>query len=184
MRRWLALTGVALILAPSGWIFAGEADEAARKRTRIDEMARQTMELLFDEAPRAKRLFDDAYGYAVFSNLKFALVFSGGGGSGVAVERETGERTYMRMGTVGIGLGVGGKKYQVVFLFENEEAFDRFVDKGWQADASASATAGTSGAGVASTFTEGLAIFQFSKNGLMAQADVAGTKYWKADKLN
>jgi hypothetical protein len=40
-----------------------------------------------------------------------------------------------------VGLGLGGRRYQVVFLVEDKKAFDKFVNKGWQADTSANATA-------------------------------------------
>jgi lipid-binding SYLF domain-containing protein len=46
------------------------------------------------------------------------------------------------MGVVGVGLGLGAKKYQVVFLFQDEKTFTNFVEKGWQADATAQAAAG------------------------------------------
>jgi lipid-binding SYLF domain-containing protein len=88
------------------------------------------------------------------------------------------------MGTVGVGLGLGGKKYQVVFLFENAERFNGFIEKGWQADTSATAAAGTAAAEAGTGFVEGIAIYQITDKGLMANADIAGTKYWKDDKLN
>jgi len=160
-----------------------KAEDLAARRAKMDTVAQESLDRLMSESPGAKKLFDNAYGYAVFSNLKFALGISGGGGHGVAVTK-SGERTYMKMGTAGVGLGLGGRKYQVVFLFENKQVFDRFVNKGWQADTSASATAGKAGAEVASNFTNGLAVYQFSDKGLMASADIAGTKYWKNDKLN
>ena len=72
--------------------------------------------------------------------------FSGGGGNGVAVNKSSGDRTYMKMGTGGIGFGLGGQKYQVIFLFQDEKTFHNFVEKGWKADASAQAAAGTDGA--------------------------------------
>jgi lipid-binding SYLF domain-containing protein len=163
---------------------ATTADEAADKREKIDAVARETLDRLFEGSPAARKLHDQAYGWAVFSNLKVALGVSGAGGSGVAVNRKSDERTYMKMGSAGVGLGLGGRKYQVVFLFEDQATFDRFVNSGWQAETSANATAGTAGADVASTFQDGLAIYQLSDKGLMAQAEIAGTKYWKADKLN
>ena len=102
----------------------------------------------------------------------------------VAVEKAGGKRTYMNMGTVGVGLGLGGKKYQVVFLFEDVKRFNGFVEKGWQADTSATAAAGNKAAEAGTGFVDGIAIYQITDKGLMAQADIAGTKYWKDDKLN
>ena len=154
------------------------------KRQKIDEMAGEALRDLFAKSPKAEALYNDAYGWAAFDNLKIAFGFSGGGGNGVAVNKKTGDRTYMKMGTVGVGFGLGAQKYQVVFLFQDEQTFQNFVDKGWQADASAQATAGTAGVGGQSGFVNGIAIYQLTDKGLMASADIAGTKYWKNDKLN
>jgi lipid-binding SYLF domain-containing protein len=158
--------------------------KADKKRAEIDTKAKETLDELLAKNEKAKALYDKAYGYAVFGNWKFAFIVSGGGGSGVAVDKGSGKRTYMNMGTVGVGLGLGGKKYQVVFLFENAERFNGFIEKGWQADTSATAAAGTAAAEAGTGFVEGIAIYQITDKGLMANADIAGTKYWKDDKLN
>jgi lipid-binding SYLF domain-containing protein len=154
------------------------------KRMKIDETAKEALDGLFSENAKAEMLFEKSFGWAVFDNLKLAFGFSGGGGNGVAVEKESGDRTYMKMGTAGVGLGLGANKYQVVFLFQDERTFDNFVHSGWQADATASAVAGQSGAEAKTDFVNGLAIYQITDTGLMAHADIAGTKYWKNKKLN
>jgi lipid-binding SYLF domain-containing protein len=154
------------------------------KRGAINSMAKQSLETLFTEDPGARKLYDEAVAYAVFDSLKIAVGISGGGGVGVAVDKASGEHTYMKMGTAGIGLGLGGKSFQIIFLFENDKAFRKFIDKGWQAETSAGAAAGTKGKDVASSFIHGVAIYQLTNKGLIAQADVSGTKFWKAKKLN
>jgi len=175
---------VALAFAPLAGASEKEIDKAEVKRQSIDAMAEETLAKLFAEKPDAKELYDSAAGYAVFDNFKVALLVSGGGGGGVAGDKASGARTYMKMGTGGVGVGLGGQSYQVVFLFETADRLNRFVEKGWQADAAANAAAGTTGKNAVSSFTQGLAVFQFTNKGLMAQADISGTKFWKAKKLN
>ena len=180
------LTAIALILV-GGPVFAEENWKNLKqesKRMKIDETAKEALDELLAKNAKAKMLFDHSYGWAVFDNLKLAFGFSGGGGNGVAVEKASGDRTYMKMGTAGVGFGLGANKYQVVFLFQDEGTFDNFVEKGWQADATASAVAGQAGAEAKTDFVNGLAIYQITDTGLMALADVAGTKYWKNKKLN
>lgn len=159
-------------------------EKHAEKRAEIDQMAQEALDTLLEKSEGAKNLYPKAYGYAVFDNLKIAIGISGGGGSGVAVAKDGSERTYMKMGTGGVGLGLGGQKYQVIFLFETEKAFRSFVDKGWKAETGAQAAAGSAGASAETTFHNGLAIWKMNEGGLMASADVSGTKYWKNDKLN
>jgi lipid-binding SYLF domain-containing protein len=181
-----AIAMIALVAAPLVAEDTGDWRSMKRdaKRAKIDEMASEALATLFKENPQAKELMDSAHGWAVFDNLKIALGVSGGGGNGVAVDAGAEKRTYMKMGTVGVGLGLGGKKYQVVVLFQDETTIANFVEKGWQADASASAVAGTEGAGGQTGFVNGMAIYMITDKGLMASADVSGTKYWKDSKLN
>ena len=42
----------------------------------------------------------------------------------------------------------------------------------------------TTGAEAKTDFSNGMAIYQITDKGLMAFADIAGTKYWKNKKLN
>ena len=154
------------------------------KKMKLDETAEEALQTLFAANPKAKDLYENSFGWAVFDNLKLAFGFSGGGGNGVAKAKESGQKTYMKMGTAGVGFGLGANKYQVIFLFQDSQTFDNFVNKGWQADAGATATAGENAAEVKTDFVNGLAIYQVTEKGLMANADIAGTKYWKNDKLN
>jgi lipid-binding SYLF domain-containing protein len=182
----IAFSIVCLVALP-GVVSAGESWEdldRKAKQAKIDETAKGALDEVFTNSDSAKELYEKAYGWAAFDNLKIAFGFSGGGGNGVAVNNETGRRTYMKVGTVGVGLGLGGQKYQVIFLFQDEKTFTNFVEKGWKADASAQAAAGTEGVGGQTGFVNGIAVYQITDKGLMASADIAGTKYWKNKKLN
>ena len=154
------------------------------KRAKIDATAKEALDEVLAKSKSAGELKAKAYGWAVFDNLKIAFGWSGGGGNGVAVNKGSGARTYMKMGTVGVGFGLGAQKSQVVFLFQDEKTFRNFVDKGWQADASAQAAAGTAGVGGQTGFVNGIAIYQITDKGLIASADISGTKYWQNKKLN
>ena len=182
-----AFAAIVLILPTTSSLSAEESWKSLKresKRMKIDETAQETLNTLFASSPKAENLYEISYGWAVFDNLKLAFGFSGGGGNGVAKVRESGEKTYMQMGTAGIGIGLGINKYQVVFLFQDSRTFRNFVETGWQADATASAVAGQTGAEAKTDFSNGLAIYQITDTGLMAHADIASTKYWKNNKLN
>jgi lipid-binding SYLF domain-containing protein len=184
------LLAAIVLVMPATTIFADEEGgdwkdmKQESKRMKLDETAEEALQALFAENAKAKELYDGSYGWAVFDNLKLAFGFSGGGGNGVASVKDTNQKTYMKMGTAGVGFGLGANKYQVIFLFQDSQTFDNFVNKGWQADAGATASAGTNAAEVKTGFVNGIAIYQMTEKGLMANADIAGTKYWKNDKLN
>jgi lipid-binding SYLF domain-containing protein len=154
------------------------------KRQQVDAVAGAALDQLLKNDPKAKELYNNAYGWAAFDNLKLGFFFSGGGGKGVAVEKKTGKRTYMNLGSAGFGLTFGGKKYEVVFLFQDSQTFRSFVDNGWQATGSVGATAGAEKVGGQTSFVNGMAIFQIDSKGLMANVDVSGTKYFKDGDLN
>ena len=183
------LAAIALAM-PSTLLFADEEGgdwkslKHESKRMKLDETAEAALQALFAENAKAKDLYEGSYGWAVFDNLKLAFGLSGGGGNGVAKAKASGQKTYMQMGTAGVGFGLGVNKYQVVFLFQDAQTFNNFVEKGWQADAGATASAGNNAAEVKTDFTNGMAIYQMTEKGLMAHADIAGTKYWKNNKLN
>ena len=183
------LTGLALLF-PAAILVAGEEGEDWQslknesKRMKINEMADAALEKVMNGNWKAEELFKSSYGWAAFDNLKIAFIVSGGGGNGMAIHKESGERTYMKMGTAGIGLGIGGQSYQVVFFFQDDRTFHNFVEKGWKADASAQAAAGKDGVNATTGFVNGIAVWQITDKGLMASVDIAGTKYWKNKKLN
>ena len=189
MTRKLAVVAAIVGLIGSASLLRAEEKsweelDQASKRAKIDETADKTKDDVLAGNEKAKDLYGKAYGWAAFDNLKIGFGFSGGGGNGVAVVKKDGHRTYMKMGTAGIGLSLGAKKYQVLFLFQDKQTFVNFVENGWQADASAGAQAGGEGVGAQTGFVNGIAVYQISDKGLMATADIAGTKYEKNDKLN
>jgi lipid-binding SYLF domain-containing protein len=163
---------------------ATEVAETTASRAEIDAMGSESIQELTRTDDNARALYGQAKGYAVFRATKAGLVVTGAGGSGVAVNKGTGERTYMRMGTAGVGVGAGVQNFRLIALFETDAALKKFVDGGWDAATSAQAAAGKSGVNVASSFVDNVAIFQLTNKGLMAQADLTGTRFWKSEKLN
>jgi lipid-binding SYLF domain-containing protein len=184
-RILLALVmGVCLIaFSSSGSAQVVEPTVAARRQA-VDANAEATLNELFRQREPVRNLFDAARGYAVFTATKAGFIVTGGGGTGVAVDKQTGRRTYMRMGTGGIGLGIGAQRYGLVILFEDEARLNRFIAGGWDASTTAQAAAGSDGIAFTSSFVDGVAIYQLTDKGLMAQADVSGTRFWAANPLN
>ncbi len=156
----------------------------ARDRARADANAEETIAEFLREIPGAQALFDAAAGYVAFQVTKAGFGVSGAGGTGVAINKATGERTYMRMGSGGVGLTFGASRYDIVILFESAQRFANFVDGGWDSSATAQAAAGTQSTELSSSFFDGVAYFQFSDRGLMASADVSGTRFWRSEELN
>lgn len=168
------------------WLDAGEAklDEMLEPETpeearlALDTMSDTALVRLFNEQPSAKLLFDNAYGYAVFDSRQFSLLLHTNQGAGVAVNRQTGKRTYMKMFGAGLAAGLGGKFYQQVILFEDKKTFDGFVQDGWEATSEMGVVAGTESAELSAKYNGGMAIYQIDEKGLLLDANISGSKYW------
>jgi len=161
----------------------------AEKWQVVMDMEKETLERLYREAPETKRKIAKAAGYGTFSNANINLILvSAGGGYGVVVDNATGKRTYMKMVLGGVGLGLGAKDYRVVMVFKDKATLNKFLESGWDfgAHADAAAKAGKSGGELSGEgdIISGIEVFSMTESGLALQATVAGTKYWKDDKLN
>ena len=158
------------------------------KRQAIDTMATENLEWLYKEKPSAKDEIKKAAGYAAFSNANINIIFaSAGGGYGVVVNNKTGEKTYMKMGSGGVGLGLGAKDYRQVLIFNDEDTLNRFILSGWEfgGHADAAAKAGDKGGEASGEGMIGATkVYAMTEAGLALQATVTGTKYWKDDELN
>ena len=181
-RIWSGLS--ILLLFGTHAVAAQEADsEAAKDRAEIDTESAQVLKD-FRAMKGAEAAFDKAVAYSVFKVTKAGFGASGAGGEGVAVDKKSNARTYMRMGSAGAGFTFGVSRYDIVILFETTEKFAAFQKGGWDSAATAQAAAGSSGVEVSSDFFDGIAYYQIGRKGLMASADVSGTKFWIADELN
>lgn len=153
-------------------------------RREIDKVAASTLSKVLSSNKGAEGLYNQCYGYAVFDSSKASFLITTGRGIGVAIRKGDGKRTYMHVATAGVNVGAGVQFYQGLFLFETKDAFNSFVNQGWEADAAAGATLGKGSLEAQAKFINGMAYYQISETGIMLDADLTGTKYWKSAELN
>lgn len=163
---------------------SGEEVTPDQARAKIDSNAENALSRLFKASSAAKKQFDASAGYAVFDTRKFSFLITTGTGSGVAVNKASGKRTYMKMATGGLNIGGGVKFYQVVFLFPDEATLNDFVENGWSADTDVGAQSGDEGASLGMQLKNGVIVHNLSDEGLVLAASLTGTKYWKDGDLN
>jgi len=185
-RRNLLMGALVLAVFSSGPGFAQDKQHQKdeKQRAELRTRADQTLQKLFKEVKGSKPLYDKAAGYAVIRVTKAGFVVSGSGGSGVAVDKATKQVTYMKMGAASAGFTFGAARFDMVFLFQTKERLNEFVSGGWDSAAGAKATAGKESASAASDFFDGQIVYTLSDKGLMASADISGTKYWADEDLN
>jgi lipid-binding SYLF domain-containing protein len=93
----------------------------------------------------------------------------------------------MKMGEVGLGLGLGLKDFRAVFIFHDQATMKRFVESGWEFGGHADAAAKASDMGAAvggEALLDNITIYQLTESGLALQATIKGTKYWQDSALN
>jgi len=179
---------ILILLSLSGCL-APHSVTPEQKRSAIINMHDDTLSRLYLQRPTAREVIDKAAGYAVFSNVNaLYLIVGGGGGSGVAVDRSSGHKTFMKMAQVDLGFGLGVQDIRVVFVFHSARAYMSFVNSGWEFSGQADAAAKGRDKGAAATGEISIdaekTIYTMSEAGLMAKVNLAGTKYWKDDSLN
>jgi lipid-binding SYLF domain-containing protein len=168
---------------------AEAAPDKDKARAEIRQMATSTLTALFKAKPAAEVAMPKAAGFAVFSNYGLTVLYLGGGvGKGIAVNNTTKQHTFMNMVGAQAGIGLGVKKYQVVFVFETEAALNRFIDKGWEfgGQITGVAKAADMGGAFQDAFRvgEGVWVYQLTEAGLSADFTLSGSKYFKDADLN
>ena len=161
-----------------------ETPEATR--AKLDLMADEVISRLLSENPQAAEAYEISAGYAAFDMRRISVFpLQAGYGRGVAINTD-GARTYMQMGTGGVGaaFGIGGFESQFVVMFETPIDFERFVEDGFEASADAGSMKGDERTSTEVQFTEGRSFFVLDKTGWRLNANANGTKYWKDEKLN
>lgn len=184
-RALLGLAASALLLPMA----SRAQDEKSAGRSELDQLVGDTLRDLYRLQPGARRRIARAAGYAVFSNFGMRLFLLGGGsGEGMAIDRRSGRRTAMKMMEIQAGLGLGIKKFRLIWVFDKRADFTAFVDSGWELGGQASAVAKTGDTGGAIegaiSVKPGVWLYQLTDDGLSLELAVKGSKYYKDDSLN
>lgn len=159
-------------------------------RSYIQYRRDEVLRALYKVEPQARWEIARAQGYAVFTSLNVNLLLASvSGGRGIVHENGIfGKDTFMRMAQGGIGFGLGVKDFRAVFIFDDRQVLDKFLNSGWQFGAEADAAVKGGGAGASASravaVAPGLKVYQLTENGLALQATVHGTKFWRDAYVN
>ena len=192
MEKVLKCTATLIFLLVFAFGCAGPKTKSEKDAARdeVRTVTAQTLDQLYQNEPAAKGAVANAAGYAVFSDFGFKIMVMGGaGGKGMAVNNTTKQETFMKMAEFQPGLGLGAEKYRIVFIFENPDAFNKFVTSGWEVGANAMAAAkddkgGGGGEAGAVTVSDGVKMYQLSDTGAIVGVSITAAKYYKDDELN
>ncbi len=187
MATWIM--ALLMLCAMTATVFAANPEKIQKERTKIEELSVKALQNLYAKVPSAESVIENCYAYATLSNTGMKLgIFGDAHGRGLAVNNETGERLYMRMKEMGIGLGLGIKEYDLIFVIGTEEAWNSFIsgDIKFASAAEATVSDGVTGDSIegASIAAKGIWVYQMTKKGLTLDVSIKGTKIYADKKLN
>jgi lipid-binding SYLF domain-containing protein len=188
----------AITIGLTATVNAQDADKEANKEKKLAKQRKAfqknkstAINEMYKAYPGSKAKLANSYGYAAFANTGVNLfVLASGNGGGMAHNNRTGAEVYVKMISVGAGVGIGYKKYYAVFLFDDQAAYENFLEVGWSADGQADATADTGkkgeggSAAIGMNVSEGVTLYQIADKGLALQATLQGTKFVISEELN
>jgi lipid-binding SYLF domain-containing protein len=185
-RKWKIFLGLLLgllLVSPTGAASKKEQQESVRQTVH------KILERLYKTQPSSRKIIHDAAGYAVFSNFGMKIFLIGGGkGKGLAHNNRTGKDIFMKMVEIQGGLGLGIKKFAVIWVFEKGKVFKEFVDTGVEIGAQYTAAAkhAQEGGALAGAITirPGVWLYQLTEKGLALDLTIKGTKYYRDSDLN
>jgi lipid-binding SYLF domain-containing protein len=143
MKRLLTPTlMLSLAIGAQAWPFGPKGDSTAEKKANIRAQRDEMLAQLIAADPGMKKVLKQAAGYATFKQVNVnLLLLATANGYGVVVDNKARKETFMRMGSLGGGVGAGVKDVRVIFVFHNPTVMRQFIDEGWQFGGQADAAA-------------------------------------------
>jgi lipid-binding SYLF domain-containing protein len=141
-----------LLCAPAAMagLFGPKGSDVEEKKANVRKQRDEMLAEVYKAKPELKQRIESAAGYATFKNLNVnLLLLATANGYGMVVDNKTGQETFMRMASLGGGVGAGLKDVRVVFVFNDASVMKQFVDSGWQFGGTADAAAKYEDTGVA-----------------------------------
>ncbi len=152
------------------------------KRAFLEDVEEETLAELVEKLPESQADIDRAVGYAIFA-IRVAKVPMVGAGDGIGVvfDAETGERTYLKVGRLDVGGGLGAREYRLVVLFFEQALLQKLargrLELGAGAEASAKDRDIGTGAGGAGSRNDKRVLYQLSDAGASATFTVRAVRY-------
>jgi len=184
LQRLLGLGVLSLSLLAGGAF----ADDKAAKQAEVLKSTQAAMERFYKTKPELKSAVDKAPGYGIFTTYGVSFLIGGSGGTGLVRDNKTKKNTFMNVGGASAGLQLGASQTELLIVFKTAAAMNKFIDSGWEASGSVTASAGASGAtaggGMGSSAMEDANTYTLTKTGLEVGLAGGASKFWKDKDLN
>lgn len=187
-EKFFQLILFALVLMTASTVFA-EKETPDQLRAKLNDMSTQVLSRMYQKYPSAERAMRNVYAYCTISASSVKWGFWGDDrGRGVAVNNQTGQRVYVKMKEISVGVNFGAKEYDLLFVIANKEAWDRFISGNikFGTEVSAQASDGVTGDTFADAtiVANGVWVYQLDKKGLAVELSLKGAQISPYKTLN
>jgi hypothetical protein len=116
----------------------------------VDALVVRTLADLYAQEPDTRHEIGNCVGYVIMQGKITKVPFVGAGsGYGVAIDKVTGDKTYLEVTRFDIGGGYGLRNLRPVIVFHDEIKFKKFIKGVWTMSAGAEASAKNKDSGAA-----------------------------------
>jgi len=176
----LFLSLAAPVAVSEGW---DPRETPENGKSKLVKRAEDSISAFLEKDPSLDAFFNEAYGFVVFPSV-------GKGGIGIGFARGRGivfrngapqAKAYLTQYSVGAQLG--GRSYAEIVFFRDQFEYEEFMDGNFSFRADASAVISTDGAGAATEYSNGVAVFTRERGGAMVDASLGGQRF-KVEELD
>lgn len=187
-KKFFQLILFALVLMTASTVLAAESNPD-ELRAKLNDMSGQVLNRMYQKYPSSASAVRNSYAYCTISASSVKWGFWGDDrGRGVAVNNQTGQRVYVKMKELSLGLNFGAKEYDLLFVIINKDAWDRFISGNikFGTEVSAQVSDGVTGDTFANAtiVANGVWVYQLDKKGLAVEATIKGARISPYKTLN
>lgn len=162
------------VASSEGW---DPRETAETGKSKLERRSEEGIAAFLERDPSLEIFFDEAYGFAIFPR-----VGKGGIGIGYArgrglVYRNSAPQAKAYLNQYSVGAQLGGRSYAEIIFFRDQLEYDTFMQGDFKFRADASAVISTDGAGAATDYSNGVAVFTRERGGAMVDASIGGQQF-------
>ena len=190
MKNFLAkiiFLSMILVISTQAITFAKESPDELR--AKLDKMSVEVLDKMYSKYPDSKNAVKNSYAYCTISSSSVNWGFFGSDrGRGLAYNQILDKKIYVKMNEMKLGASFGAKEYDLLFIIQNREAWDRFISGNikFGTEISAQASDGVSGDTFANAtaIANGVWVYQLDKKGLAVELSFKGAQIRPYKNLN
>ena len=174
MKKTIINIVAILVLTMTSQFSMAQTGESTAEFT---QESKEALAKMIKKSPSLQPYYDQSYGYAIFPEVtKVGVSLGVAAGKGIVFKNHL-AISMSKLKQLTFGLQFGAQKYSEVIFFQNEKAFEQFMNKKLKLNGQASAVAIKKGASADLSYSYGVAVFTQAKGGLMFEASIGGQHF-------